>query len=231
MKNVTFYSLALCSLILSACGETDDAISTQEAYDSYIEGRQDALSVALLTDSNNTLTSAPANDTAQMNGTYAISADSFSNSELVGDMSMTVDFGNETTSGSMTNNYLDPDGTGESEVTPVNGSLQFSGDIDLGSGFVDTDNSTTWQIDAEGSGTLSASDATDITTTYGVNFDLNGDLYDTSSIGEVTGVGEVGDVASAGLIQGSIDVTTDDATTLYDIDSDGSVYFVYELNE
>lgn len=242
MKNGIFYTLALSTALLSACdissGQDEDAgtgstAGDQADYNSYVEAREDARTVFRLADTSEVLDAAPTDDTAQMRGTYTISADNAFSTELVGDMTMDVDFGNETVSGSLSNNYLDADGTGESQVTELDGSVSFRGELDLApnGGFYDATNTGPWQLEASGTGTLTDSETTtSLGTEYRLDIDLHGDFYDTSDIGTVSGVGDVGDVAAGGMIEGNLDVTTDGDTVIYDI-TDQSAFFVYELED
>jgi hypothetical protein len=244
MKNGIFYSLALSTVLLSACdissGQDEDAgtgstAGDQADYNSYVEAREDALTVSdeLAKNGAEVLDAAPTDDTAQMRGTYAISADNAFSTELVGDMTMNVDFGNETVSGSLSNNYLDGDGTGESQVTELDGNVSFRGTLDLdpNGGFYDVTNTTPWQLEASGTGTLTDSETTtSLGTEYRLDIDLHGDFYDTSDIVDtVPGVGDLGDIAAGGIIEGNLDVTTDGDTVIYDI-TDESGFFVYELD-
>jgi hypothetical protein len=247
MKNSILYSLALSVTFLSACDissgteeVTVDPGSTpadQANYNDYVANRNDALSVITELDTSTELSEVPENDTASLQGTYGISADDafeasdITDGELVGDMTMDVDFGAATVSGSLTNNFLDEDGTGESKVVELDGEVSFTGTLDLDDGFYDSSNTDVWQIAASGTGTLtdSTTDASnDIE--YRLDTDMYGNFYDASGIGDVEGVGTVGDLAAAGVFEGNIDVTTDGDTIIYDIE-DSSAYFVYELED
>jgi hypothetical protein len=242
MKNGIFYSLALSTVLLSACdissGQDEDAgtgstAGDQADYNSYVEAREDADTVFNLTNTTEVLDAAPVDDTVQLSGDYNIRADNALNTELVGEMTMNVDFGNETVSGSLSNNYLDGDGTGESQVTELDGNVSFRGTLDLdpNGGFYDVTNTTPWQLEASGTGTLTDSETTtSLGTEYRLDIDLHGDFYDTSDIVDtVPGVGDLGDIAAGGIIEGNLDVTTDGDTVIYDI-TDESGFFVYELD-
>ena len=242
MKNGIFYSLALSTFFLTACdissGQDENAgtgstAGDQAGYNSYVAARNDALAVLNRLDTSEVLDAAPADDTVQLNGTYAINADYATSRELVGDMTMNVDFGNETVSGSLTNNFLDADGTAESQVTELDGSVSFRGHLDLDptGGFYDTGNDGPWQLEASGAGTLTDSETTtSLETEYRLDFDIHGDFYDASDIGTVAGVGDVGDIAAGGIIEGNLDVTSNGDTLIYDI-TDESAFFVYELED
>jgi hypothetical protein len=257
MKHTILYSLALSASFLSACdvstGTEEDVNSGSNAgdqanYNDYVDARNDAISILNETDITTAITEAPTNDTASLQGTYVINAvDAFDDSfdapddpRLVGDMTMNVDFGDETVSGTLTNNFLDDDDTAESEVIELDGSVAFAGTLDLESGFYDSTNTEQWQLEASGTGTLTDSETTTKSgVDYRLDIDLNGNFYDTSAIGNVPGVGDLGDVAAGGLIEGNVDVTTNGDTVIYDItDSeiygtgdDSSGFFVYELED
>jgi len=251
MKHTLLYSLVLSVSFLSACdvstGTEDDVNSGSSAgdqanYNEYVANRNDAISVLDDLDTTTALAEAPANDTASLQGTYAINGTEPFDTTLVGDMTMTVDFGEATVSGSLTNNFLDEDGTAESEVIELDGSVNFAGSLDLDptGGFYDSTNTDQWQLEASGAGTLTDNEtAASSGATYSLDIDLNGNFYDTSDIGNVAGVGELGDVAAGGLIEGNVDVTTDGDTVIYDItgselygtDDDSSGFLVYELED
>lgn len=261
MKHTLLYSLVLSVSFLSACdvstGTEDDSVDTgstagdQADYNEYVVNRNDALSVLDEFESDAELEAAlledaPENATASLQGTYAINAidEAFDGvgPRLVGDMTMDVDFGDATVSGSMTNNFLDPDATDESKVTELNGSVNFIGslDLDASGGFYDSTNTDQWQLEASGTGTLTDNEtAASSGAEYRLDIDLYGNFYDTSDIGNVAGVGELGDVAAGGLIEGNVDVTTNGDTTIYDItdselygkDDDSSGFLVFELED
>lgn len=238
MKNGILYSIALSTVLLSACepiGEEGDFGGStpfdQARYNDYVDARNDANTVFEDPDMGGTLGAAPLDNTAQLQGAYGINTIAANGPSLVGEMTMNVDFGNETISGSLTNNFLDPDGVDESEVIEVDGSVNFSGNLDLdpSGGFYDSTNEDKWQFESATTGTLVDNvSSTSEAINYRLDIDINGNFYDASGIGDVDGVGEVGDVAAAGLIEGNIDVTTAGDTTLYDIKA-GSGFLVYEL--
>ncbi|MDO6725608.1 hypothetical protein Q4544_01565 [Cognatishimia sp. 1_MG-2023] len=230
---------AACSFIVSACAAPIDPVAEEIArdqaqYNAFVDARRDAITVDLNVDtsasSSDLLSTAPTNDTAQLNGAYTLNADSAISPRIEGEMRMNVNFGNNTVSGSLHNNYHDPDHIGESSVVELDGSVGFSGNIDMdpSGGFVDSTNTTRWQMEASGADTLTDTPVGgDTATIYRVDIDINGNFYDTSAVGNLAGVGEVGDLASAGQIEGNLDVTSAGDSTIYDITS-GS-YFVYEL--
>lgn len=224
-----------CSFFVSACAAPIDPAAEEIArdqaqYNAFVDARNDAATVGARILSTDKLTAAPANDTAQLNGVYALKASSVLTPSVVGEMQMNVDFGANTVSGSLHNNYLDSDGTSESSVVELDGSVGFAGNIDMdpAGGFLDSTNTTRWQMEASGADTLTDTPVGgDTATTYRVDIDLNGDFYDTSAIGNLAGVGEVGDLASVGQIEGNLDVTSAGDTTIYDVTA--GAYFVYEL--
>lgn len=231
MKYLTLGTIAVSTLLLAACDDTSAAEEAfdQAKYNQYVDARNDAATVDTQVFATDLLTAAPADDTAELVGAFSISSDGISN-DLVGEMTMNVDFGDETVSGSMTNAFLDPDGTDESRVTELDGSASFSGSIDMDRDtFYDSSNTNAWHIEASSTGTFTdistAEDATG--TTYRVDVDINGDFFDTSTLGTIAGVGDLGDIASEGMIEGNIDVTTTTDTLIYDVTS--GTYFVYEL--
>jgi hypothetical protein len=257
MRRIMKYSipttLTLCTLLLSACGgttEIDDIdgpsdVTDQANYNTFVEARSDAVAINDLANYiDDPLTAAPANDTATLNGAFNIASDGLaSDQSIAGEMTMNVNFGAETVSGEFHNTFLDPDGTGESRVKELDGSVGFSGNLDLASdgGFFDFDNEN-WQLEASGTGSLvdSGSSAEGDETTYSLDVDIHGNFVDTSGLGTVAGVGEIGDLGAGGQIQGNLDITTADDTILYDIDAaddpsiytpstDESAFFVYEL--
>jgi len=266
MKHTLLYSLVLSVSFLSACDvstgtETDaeddvnsgSSAGDQANYNEYVANRNDAISVLDEFESDADLEAAlledaPENATASLQGTYAINAidetfdddDDDDDTRLVGDMTMDVDFGDATVSGSLTNNFLDSDATDESKVTELDGSVAFAGTLDFDDGFYDSTNTDQWQLEASGTGTLT-NDETAASTgaEYRLDIDLYGNFYDTSDIGDVAGVGELGDIAAGGLIEGNVDVTTKGDTIIYDItnselyDEDGgsSGFLVYELED
>ena len=250
MKHTILYSLALSASFLSACdvstGTEEDVNSGSNAgdqakYNEYVANRNDAISVLDEIDTTTALADAPANDTASLQGTYAINSTESFGTALVGDMTMDVDFGAETVSGSLTRNFLDPDGTAESEVTELDGSVNFAGTLDLDGGFYDsTNDDPSWQLEASAVGTLTDSTTDSVNDIkYRLDIDLYGNFYDTSGLDNVPGVGDLGDVAAGGLIEGNVDVTTNGDTVIYDItasdlydeDGDSSGFFVYELED
>lgn len=253
MNKSILYTLALTVSFLSACGlPTDDedtadgytgsTPSGQASYNVYVANRNDAISGLDELDTTAVLADAPANDTARLEDTYAINSTESFGTALVGDMTMNVDFGAETVSGSLTNNFLDRDNTAESEVTELDGKVSFTGSLDLdpNGDFYDSTNTKTWQLEASGKGTLTDSATETVSSTqYRLDFDLYGNFYDTSGLGTIAGVGTIGDVAAGGLIEGNVDVTTDGDTVIYDItnselydeDGDSSGFLVYELED
>jgi hypothetical protein len=245
MRRIMKYSipttLALCTLLLSACGEaTDDIdgasdVTDQANYNAYVAARNDAATInALVNSIDDPLTSAPANDTATLSGAFNMSSDGLAADQLIaGEMTLEVDFGAETISGELHNTFLDADGSGESNVTELDGDIELSGNLDLtpGGGFYDFGNDEKWQLEASGTGSLvdSGSSAEGDETTYSLDVDIHGNFVDTSGLGNVAGVGDIGDIGADGQIQGNLDITSADDTTLYDITDDSSGFFVYEL--
>lgn len=228
-------SAVACSFIVSACAAPIDPVAEEIArdqaqYNTYVDARNDAIAVDNNVFSADLLQAAPADDTAQLNGAYQISANDALETDIVGEMRMNVNFGNNTVSGSLHNNYLDPDGTIEGTVHELDGSVAFSGNIDMDptGGFFDSTNTRRWQLEAAGADTLTDTPVGgNQETNYRVDVDLNGYFYDASGVGNLAGVGEVGDLASGGQIEGNLDITSAGDTKIYDITS-GS-YFVYEL--
>lgn len=233
MNVYTLGTIAVSVVLLAACedsGATEEAFD-QAKYNQFVEARADAQTVDTQVFATDLLTAAPANDTATLVGAFSIGSGGLPN-DLEGEMSMDVDFGAETVSGSFTNAFLDPDGTDESSVVELDGSASFSGSIDMDRDtFYDSGNTQAWHIEASSTGTFTDVSTEDeaTATTYRIDVDINGDFFDTSTIGTVGGVGELGDIASEGMIEGNIDVTTTTDTTIYDV-TDGW-YFVYELAE
>ncbi|MBU2869047.1 hypothetical protein [Pacificibacter marinus] len=248
MKHTFLYSLVLSVSFLSACDVSTGTVNSgssagdQASYNEYVANRNDAISVLDELDTTTALAEAPENSTASLQGTYAINSTESFGTALVGDMTMNVDFDTATVSGSLTNNFLDEDGTDESNVTELDGSVNFTGSLDLDptGGFYDSTNTDQWQLEASGAGTLTDNEtAASGGATYRLDVDLYGNFYDTSGIGDVDGVGELGDVAAGGLIEGNVDVTTDGDTVIYDITGselygtgdDSSGFLVYELED
>lgn len=229
MKYHILGTIAVSTVLLTACEDstaTDDALD-QANYNAFVDERNDAVSVLELVDEDVLLDAAPADDTLELSGVYTITASP--TGSLVGEMSMDVDFGNETVSGTFSNSYLDPDGTDLSSVTELDGTVTYSGSIDMDRDtFYDSSNEGPWHIEGSSSGTFSdvTSDDDAVATTYRLDVDINGDFVDTSAVGVVDGVGEIGDISSVGVIEGSLDVTSTTDTTIYDVSS--GVYFVYE---
>ncbi|RPE66306.1 hypothetical protein EDD53_2006 [Pacificibacter maritimus] len=233
-------SLTLLSVVLSACTMVpaeeaiDESAFDQVKYNRYVDARNDAISVDARVTAADRLSATPTDETATLNGAYAISTyngtESGPTPDLTGEMRMDVDFGAGTVSGTLHNSYTDYDYSGETHVNELDGSVGFSGSIDMDpeGGFYDSLNSTQWQIEADGAGTFVDSPPnSDEAITYRLDFDINGDFFDSSSVGTVNGVGEVGDLASGGMIEGNLDVTSDNDSLIYDITS--GEYFVYEL--
>lgn len=245
--------VGLSALVLSGCAaiEEDSAAGDQALYNAFLAARGDSdtvfaaylaangidlealleleedgeLTTAEIAALLPTLSTAPASSTAQMAGAYKITASGL-NSTIAGRITMDVDFADGTTSGVLHNSFLDADGTADSSVVELDGNVGFNGNVDLTDGFHDANN-VNWQVQAAGEGTLvDATDTAETSTDYRLDFDLHGDLLDVSAMGEIGGVGDVGDVASYGEIDGNIDVTSADDTTLYDVSS--GEYFVFE---
>lgn len=235
MNYKTIGTLTLCSFALIACEDTlYNAAAEQAQYNAFLDTKADSATVEASLGSE--LTAAPSTDTVQLNGVYSVTAEDLSVSsvsspdvQIGGEVSMTVDFGANEISGTLSNSYLAPE---EDTVAVLDGTIAFTGDIDFVDGFYDSTNTTEWQLEGDVIGTLTDSpdhDDTTSDTTYQLDLDINGDFYDTSSVGTVGGVGDVGDVASLGQLEGSIDVTTTTDSLIYRV-TDGD-YFVFELED
>lgn len=221
--------VGVSALFLSACEVVEiESAADQALYNTFLAARSDTVAVdaAFTTANIPVITTAPTQNMAQMTGVYAVASTELGNT-IAGQMEMNVDFANGTTSGRLHNNFIDDDGTADSSVIALDGEIAFNGNVDLTTGFYDSANSRTWQLQATGRDTLSDTTSTATTSTdYSVDVQLHGDFYDSSVIGSVAGVGNIGDLASQGQIDGNIDITSVDDTTIYDISS-GS-YVVYE---
>ena len=184
MKTKMIFTTMAAAALLSACSETDAPSTPQPTYDRYVDAREAA---ARIVGGNQAL---PTNDRVTMNGAYEIiSSDLLGTDSIVGQVRMTADFGNESVSGSLHNNYVDQDGSAEQ----LEGVVTFSGDIENGTSMV-----------AHGDGILTTVDDQD----YDMFVDLSGSFGNSSSSGVNITDGE---------LTGNINVLDDGSGLLYDV--------------
>lgn len=210
MKISTFTKLSLIALSLSACGKAggdDDTNNTgtstgtsqsdYEAYNSAHDGivNEDVVGTSVALGES---AADARSDTVKMNGVYGITVgDLLPNDPIVGKMSMTANFGNDTVTGKLNDSFLlltgDPDEHTEDSAEPLSGSMTHVGTI------------TGDQLSSHFDGILTRTDGTQ----YDLYVDMDGGFY-TINDGELVAIGN---------FEGNLAVIGDSSGTLYDIDN------------
>ncbi|WP_417268397.1 hypothetical protein [Celeribacter baekdonensis] len=207
MNISTFTGLSLIVFSLAACGtaggdaDSNSSGTSQSDYETY-NAAHDAITDKDLVATASALGTAAANarsDTVEMSGIYGIQSDALLGTDaILGEMSMTANFGNDTVSGAMTNNFIAFDGANgahsEGSVEPLSGSMAYSGTI--------SGNTAVSHFD----GILTRTDGTQ----YDLYVDMEGTFY------TVTG-GVLSELGAIGNFEGNITVIGDATGTIYDL--------------
>ena len=218
MKLSTFASLAATTALLSACGapvdedaETSSGSipgSSQADYETYNDAR-DSIDDITSQVALGTAAAEARSDTVELTGIYGIDVDDLlSTDAILGEMSMTADFGNDEISGEMTNNFIAFDDANGAHtagtVSPLSGTLTYAGTI-TGDG-----------LEAHFEDTLTTADGV----VYSLYVDMTGTFY-TISDGTVTELGAIGNF-EGNVISSENSTDIYDLTDTYDFDSDGT---------
>lgn len=208
MKHSKLIAFTVASLALTACGTPNNVTEDQEKFDNYEAARFEAETAADAFSNTTRLSAAPAEDSASMAG-Y------FDTNMIVGEMSMQADFGAGEVSGKMHNAFVElTDGV----VSPLDGSIQYSGDLKVRPGALDEDTlnaaiPTNTDIVANGSDSFEDVEGN----TYNMYVDLFGDFHRVG-----------GDLAVDGKMRGNITYTASGSKTDETIYYDGGDFVVTE---
>jgi len=214
MNISTFTGLSLIVFSLTACGtaggdsDSNSSGTSPSDYETY-NAAHDAITDAGLRASAVPLGTAAADarsDTVEMSGIYGIQSDDLLGTDaILGEMSMTANFGNDTVSGSMTNNFIAfDDASGahvEGSAEPLSGSMTYVGTVS-GDG-----------ITSHFDGILTRVDGTQ----YDLYVDMTGTFY-TVTDGTLTELGAIGNFGGNITVVGDATGTIYDLTDAYDFD-------------
>ncbi|MBU0643184.1 MAG: hypothetical protein KJ731_10970 [Alphaproteobacteria bacterium] len=215
MNISTFTGLSLIVFSLTACGtaggdsDSNSSGTSQSDYETY-NAAHDAITDAGLVASAVALGASAADarsDTVEMSGIYGIQSDDLLGTDaILGEMSMTANFGNDTVSGSMTNNFIafgDTSGAHtEDSAEPLSGSMTYVGTVS-GDG-----------ITSHFDGILTRVDGTQ----YDLYVDMTGTFY-TVTDGTLTELGAIGNFGGNITVVGDTSGKIYDLTDGYDFDS------------